>query len=123
MDMRIIALAMLLPLVLLLLIMVFFMGAGHTDKSSHPGLQRNRASHALVGGKKKTGKKHSKAGGGSTSSKTQGSQTLYNKYGGAQDNSKFTLFCWIYFASVGTYSNGLDSNIVSYVCSRTDHPD
>ncbi|KAF9321399.1 hypothetical protein BG003_001911 [Podila horticola] len=66
--------------------MVFFMGAGHTDKSSHPGLQRNRASHALVGGKKKTGKKHSKAGGGSTSSKTQGSQTLYNKYGGAQDN-------------------------------------
>ncbi|KAG0024753.1 hypothetical protein BGZ81_007599, partial [Podila clonocystis] len=87
MDKRIIALAMLLPLVLLLLITVFLMGAGHTDVNSHPGLQRNRAGPALVGGKKATGKGSSKfRGSGSTSSKTKGSKTQHKKSGGAQDN-------------------------------------
>ncbi|KAG0031085.1 hypothetical protein BGZ82_007142 [Podila clonocystis] len=87
MDMRIIALAMLLPLVLLLLITVCSMGAGHTDENSHPGLQRNRVGPALVGGKKAPGKGSSKfRGSGSTSSKTKGSQTQHKKSGGAKDN-------------------------------------
>lgn len=98
MDMRIIALAMLLPLVLLLLVMVCSMGAGHTDENSHPGLQRHKVGPAVVSGKKETGKGPSKVkGSGSTSSKTlKGSQTQHKKSGGVQDNSKSALFfCWI----------------------------
>ncbi|KAG0355589.1 hypothetical protein BG005_005457 [Podila minutissima] len=88
MDMRIIALAMLLPLVLLLLVMVCSMGAGHTDENSHPGLQRHKVGPAVVSGKKETGKGPSKVkGSGSTSSKTlKGSQTQHKKSGGVQDN-------------------------------------
>ncbi|KAF9217230.1 hypothetical protein BGZ59_005780 [Podila verticillata] len=82
-DRRIIALAALLPLVLLLLIMVFSMGAGYTDENNHPGLQRNRAGSALVGGQK-TAKGSLKVGGGS-SKKTKGPQAQ-KKSGRAQDN-------------------------------------
>ncbi|KAF9327250.1 hypothetical protein BG006_009406 [Podila minutissima] len=88
MDMHIIALAMLLPVVLLLLVMVFSMGAGHTDENSHPGLQRHKVGPAVISGKKETGKGPSKGkGSGSTSSKTpKSSQTQHKTSGGAQDN-------------------------------------
>lgn len=115
MDMRIVALAVLLPLVLLLLIMVYSKGAGHTDENNHPGLQRNRAGSALVKSQK-TAKGSSKVGGGS--SKTKGSQAQ-KKSGGAQDNSRFTLLFYLFISACRWYI------LTSYrmLCSWTSRSD